>query len=67
MMLVLTRKSGEEIVIGENITVRIVQCGNGRASLAVDAPRDVSILRAELSDQQLADSIGHPIAAVARR
>ena len=43
-MLVLTRKVGESIVIGDGITVRVLEVG-GRVRLGIEAPRDVSITR----------------------
>lgn len=47
-MLILQRKAGESLVIGENITVTVVSVDSGRVRLAIDAPSDVSILRSEL-------------------
>lgn len=51
-MLVLTRKAGEEIAIGDaiRITVRVID-GN-RVSLGVTAPPGVRVLRAELLDRE---------------
>lgn len=48
-MLVLTRKIGEKIVIGGNITVTILDGGRGEGvRIGIDAPRDVSIHRSEV-------------------
>ena len=47
-MLILQRKPGESLVIGNDITVSIVSVENGRVQLAIDAPREVPILRSEL-------------------
>jgi carbon storage regulator len=50
-MLVLTRKMGESIVIGEGkgaINVSVVACGKGRVRLGIAAPQDVVIRREEL-------------------
>ena len=47
-MLVLSRKVGERIVIGDNITVVVQRVSGGRVSLAIEAPQDVRILRGEL-------------------
>lgn len=47
-MLVLTRRIGEEIRIGNDIRVVLVHCEDGRARLAVHAPKDMQILRGEL-------------------
>lgn len=50
-MLVLTRKIGEKIVIGGNITVTILDGGRGEGvRIGIDAPRDVSIHRSEVVD-----------------
>jgi carbon storage regulator CsrA len=48
MMLVLSRKLNQEIVIGENIRVKLVKIGGGRARLAISAPRAIGVRRAEL-------------------
>ena len=47
-MLVLSRKSGERIHIGENITLTIVRIGPNIVRLGIDAPRDLNIVREEL-------------------
>ncbi len=47
-MLVLSRKAGEQIVIGGRVTVTINRVQGNRVSLAIDAPSDVKILRGEL-------------------
>jgi carbon storage regulator len=48
MMLVLTRKTNEQIVIGENIVVTVVDIRNDRVRLGIEAPREVSIHRREV-------------------
>ena len=47
-MLVLARKLDESIVIGDNITVKIVSIDKGVIKLGIEAPKDVSIVRSEL-------------------
>jgi carbon storage regulator len=47
-MLVLTRKAGENIQIGDQITISIVRIKGQRAQLGIEAPRSVSIRRNEL-------------------
>lgn len=49
-MLVLTRKQGERVLIGDNIAVTVVEIKGNRVRLAFDAPNQVQILRAELVD-----------------
>jgi carbon storage regulator len=47
-MLVLTRRVGESIRIGDDITVTLVQIGPGKVRLGIEAAPDVVILREEL-------------------
>lgn len=47
-MLVLSRKLGEKIYIGDNICITVVDIDRGKIRLGIEAPRDVSIMRAEL-------------------
>lgn len=47
-MLILQRKAGEALVIGENVEVRVISVDGTRVRLAISAPEDVSILRSEL-------------------
>lgn len=47
-MLVLTRKVGEKINIGDDIVVTIVEVGNGSVRLGISAPKQVAIHRHEV-------------------
>jgi carbon storage regulator len=47
-MLVLSRKPGEKILIGDNVTVTIVRIGPNTVRLGIDAPREMNIVREEL-------------------
>ena len=47
-MLVLTRKLMEKLFIGDNICVTVVRLEGGQVRLGIDAPRDVTVVRAEL-------------------
>ncbi len=49
-MLVLSRKVGQRIEIGENITVVIQKISGNRISIGIDAPRDVRVVRGELAE-----------------
>ncbi len=61
-MLVLSRKVGEKIVIGDGITVTVQRVAGGRVSLAIEAPRDVRILRGELDNFE--EKASHSMAGV---
>lgn len=47
-MLVLSRKLGEKIFIGDNICITVVDIDRGKIRLGIEAPRDVAIYRQEL-------------------
>lgn len=47
-MLVLSRKLGESIVIGDNIRVTVVGVNGGKIRIGIEAPQDVLVLREEL-------------------
>jgi len=47
-MLVLSRKAGERILIGEDIAITIVRIGPNTVKIGIDAPRDMNIVREEL-------------------
>ena len=49
-MLVLSRKVGEEIVIGDNIRIKIVDIRGGKVRLGIVAPKDVIVDRQEIHD-----------------
>jgi carbon storage regulator len=48
-MLILRRKRNESLLIGENIRITIIECAADGVRLAIDAPKQISILREELS------------------
>jgi carbon storage regulator len=47
-MLILSRRVGETLRIGDDVSVRIVSTFRGRVTIAIDAPLRVRILRGEL-------------------
>jgi carbon storage regulator len=47
-MLVITRKKGESILIGEDIEITVVKTEDGSVKLAISAPKNITILRKEL-------------------
>lgn len=54
-MLILTRKSGETITIGENIQIRVLDVKGGQVRIGVDAPREVSVNREEVFERVQAE------------
>jgi carbon storage regulator len=47
-MLILTRKVGESVLIGENIRIIVVQVRGKQVRLGIEAPPDLLVLRAEV-------------------
>ena len=47
-MLILTRRVGEAVKLGEEITVRVLRISGGQISLGFDAPKETNIVRTEL-------------------
>lgn len=50
-MLVLTRKPGEGIIVGDNIKVTIVEVRGGGIRIGIEAPREQKIYRQEVYDR----------------
>ena len=48
VMLVLSRKLGEKIMINDNICITVVDIDQGKIRLGIEAPRDIPIFRKEL-------------------
>jgi len=68
-MLVLGRRVGEEIWIGDDIRVVVVDIRGNQARLGFDAPLEVSIRRSEVDDgrRSVYRTAGIPLAAVIDR
>ena len=50
-MLVLTRKSGEGLWIGDDIRIKVLEVGDGQVRIGVDAPEEKGIYRDELYER----------------
>lgn len=53
-MLMLGRKQGQSIYIGDDIVIRFVICTDGYTRVGIEAPRHLPILRNEVRDRMLA-------------
>lgn len=51
-MLILNRRLGEEIVIGDDVRIRVVDIRGTRVKLGCTGPRDVTIERSELHERR---------------
>lgn len=51
-MLVLSRKIDEGVVIGDNVTIRILGVKGQQVRIGIEAPREVRVNRAEVFEQE---------------
>lgn len=54
-MLVLTRKQGQSLLIGDNVELTVLEISGDKVRIAIDAPKDISILRKELAEARAAN------------
>jgi carbon storage regulator len=55
-MLILSRKVNEKIMIGEDVSVSIIEVRGDQVRLGVDAPRNVKVFRQEVFDAIMAEN-----------
>lgn len=65
-MLVLTRRPGEQIVIGNTIKLTVVSVGPGRVKIGIEAPSNVRIDRSEIHEKIQQEQASDVLAAVGR-
>ena len=59
-MLVLSRKTGDRILIGNDIAITIVRVVQGTVRVGIEAPSDVEIIREEIKKNQFEISDSEP-------
>ena len=50
-MLILKRRSGEQLYIGESIIVKVLGVREGQVTLGIEAPRNIAVHRQEVRDR----------------
>lgn len=61
-MLVLSRKEGEQLLIGDNIVLTINRISGNRVAIGIEAPREIRIVRGELERHEVAAGGAAPVA-----
>jgi len=62
-MLVLSRKLGEKIVIGDNIVITVVKIDRNQIRIGIEAPHDVPVYREEIAPQRTGKSAFEEVTA----
>jgi carbon storage regulator len=62
-MLILTRRPGESIQVGEDIEISILEIRGNQVRLGINAPADVLVLRSELLESKLQSDVDQPSSA----
>ncbi len=57
-MLVLSRKKDEKIIIGDNITLMVIEIRGDKVRLGIEAPKDISVHREEVYEAILKERTG---------
>jgi len=52
-MLILTRRIGEKLIIGDNVTVTVLGVKGAQVRIGIEAPRDVKVNREEVHQRIL--------------
>ena len=59
-MLVLSRKAGERILIGDDVAITVVRIGPNSVRIGIEAPKSMNIVREELCDFGVQANDGAP-------
>jgi carbon storage regulator len=62
-MLVLSRKLGEKILIGDSIVLTVVKIDRNQIRLGIEAPSEVAIYREEISPNRVSETVGTAVTA----
>ena len=56
-MLILTRRAGETLVIGDDVTITVLEVKGGQVRIGINAPKSVSVHREEIYKRIQAEKI----------
>ena len=55
-MLIITRKKGESLMIGDDIEITVSKIDDGSVKIGINAPKNISILRKELYEEVMEEN-----------
>ena len=64
-MLILTRREGESVLIGDDVTVTVLRVKGNQVRLGVNAPKNVAVQREEISERVRTEVTGAAAASAA--
>lgn len=61
-MLVLSRRDGEQIVVGDDVIIKVLAIARGRVRVGIEAPRNIQVRRSEIPSQSrnITESLSRP-------
>lgn len=61
-MLVLSRRDGEQIVVGDDVIIKVLAVARGRVRVGIEAPRNIQVRRSEIPSREnnLSESLSRP-------
>ncbi|MFO1400180.1 MAG: carbon storage regulator CsrA [Steroidobacteraceae bacterium] len=60
-MLILTRRVGEKVMIGDDVSVTVLRVKGNQVRLGVEAPKSVSVQREEIFNRMKIEAEGHDV------
>jgi carbon storage regulator len=64
-MLILTRREGESVLIGDEVTITVLRVKGNQVRLGVNAPKNIAVQREEISERVRPEVIGTVASAAA--
>ena len=61
-MLILTRRAGESILIGDDVAVTVLSVKGNQVRIGIKAPKEVAVHREEVADRRRADETAKKVA-----
>ncbi|MFA7554484.1 MAG: carbon storage regulator CsrA [Spongiibacteraceae bacterium] len=60
-MLILTRRIGENLIVGDDVTISVLGVKGNQVRIGIDAPKDVQVHREEIYNRIQQEKTGEPV------